>query len=74
MSKQMNILKAQWRNISEVKYTFADQHKGQEHEEIKDNLKFHGLVSQLDDKPLIKISKIRVRIGIWECKEIIAKW
>lgn len=46
MSEQMNILKAQWRrNISEVKYTFADQHKGQEHEEIRDNLEFHGLVS-----------------------------
>lgn len=42
----MNILKAQWRrNISEVKYAFANQHKGQEHEEIRDNLKCHGLVS-----------------------------
>lgn len=45
MSEQMNILKAQWRNISEVKYAFVDQHKGQEQEKIKDNLKFYGLVA-----------------------------
>lgn len=45
MSEQMNTLKAQWRkNISKVKYTLFDQHQGQEHEEIKDNPKFHGLV------------------------------
>ena len=45
MSEQMNILKVQWRrHISEVKYTFVDQHKGQEQEEIKDNPKFFGLL------------------------------
>lgn len=45
MSEQINILNPQWRrNISEEKYTFVDQHKGQKQEEIKDNLEFYGLV------------------------------
>lgn len=27
----------------------------------------------MNDKPLIKISKTRESIGIWECREIMAK-